>query len=256
MLPFNGDLKGQTAADLPQWCDLSLQPFGNVEKAQGDEIYVVWTGRQTGLFYDRYVCRQRTSRCTLMHSTSEDVAEAVEGQPFATYAKFSDITDARIGWYLGPVLAGGQANRITMAKWLQAQSESSCLMPRTLTSHPDEERRVKILRQEPRKIIEISDSEDSDDNDSATLESASSAQSVSPSRDDAASSTGEADPPVPVSTSYYTLCGLPLAPAGEGHPYPVIHRVHANALVAALKNRAKLVWVVVRGEAPGVYEDA
>ena len=53
--------------------------------------------------------------------------EAVKNQPFATYAKFSNITDVRIGWYLGPVLAGGEANRVTMDKWLRAQSESSCL---------------------------------------------------------------------------------------------------------------------------------
>ena len=113
---------------------------------------------------------------------------------------------------------------------------------------------MKILRQEPRKIIEISDSDDSDD--SATLRSASSAPSVSPSQHGAPSSMSEANPTASVSSSYYALCGLPLASVGEGHPYPIIHRAHVNALLNALKHRVKFVWVVVQGEVPGVYEDA
>ena len=254
MLPLLGDLGGRTAADLPRWCDLSLQPFGDAEKAQGIQIHVVWAGKQTGLFYSRYEHqRQHASKyATLTRLASNDVVEAIEGLPFATYATFNNIDEARVGWYLGPVLAGGDANRATMDKWIQAQGEPGRLVD-MMTAYAHKGRRVKVLRQEPREIIEISDSEDSDDDSVETLSS--SERRSPPPRKRKAAPAGEPEASAEATDSYYTFCGLPLAPAGKDHPRPIVHRVHVDALLAALKNRAKLVWVVVRGEAPGVYED-
>ena len=54
----------------------------------------------------------------------EDVWRMVDGQTFVTYATFKSLAEARVGWYLGLVLAGGEANRKAVDKWAKAQSES------------------------------------------------------------------------------------------------------------------------------------
>ena len=254
MLLLLGDLRGRTAANLPRWCNLSLQPFRDAEKAQGIQIYVVWAGKQTGLFYSRYDHqRQHASKyATLTRLASNDVMEAIEGLLFATYATFNNIDKACVGWYLGLVLTGGDANRATMDKWIQAQGEPGHLVD-MMTAYAHKGRRVKVLHQELREIIEISDSEDSDDDSVETLSS--SEHRSPPPRKCKAAPAAEPEVSAEATDSYYMLCGLPLALAGKDHPCPIIHQVHVDALLAALKNRAKLIWVVVRGEAPGVYED-
>lgn len=93
------------------------------------------------------------------------------------------------------------------------------------------------VRQDPADVIEISDDE------SGTATTNAPAQRAQPVAK-------------PVSDSYYTLKGLPLAPAGPGIPLPVVYPVHMDALTAALKSRAKFFWVVVRGRTPGVYDNA
>lgn len=47
-----GDLKGITAASLPDWCDMSLMLQGDALKAEETDVHVLWTGPRQGLFYD------------------------------------------------------------------------------------------------------------------------------------------------------------------------------------------------------------
>ena len=52
MLPMIiGDLKGITAADLPDWCDMTLMLRGDPKKAVGGWRHVMWDGFEPGLFY-------------------------------------------------------------------------------------------------------------------------------------------------------------------------------------------------------------
>lgn len=50
-----------------------------------------------------------------------DVQRAVEGDELAAYATFQTLLDARVGWFLGPCLAGGKANRATVARWADTE---------------------------------------------------------------------------------------------------------------------------------------
>ena len=48
---LRGDLRGRTIRDLPEWCDLTIAPYGNPAAANGAEVSVVWNGRRPGLYY-------------------------------------------------------------------------------------------------------------------------------------------------------------------------------------------------------------
>lgn len=109
------------------------------------------------------------------------------------------------------------------------------MQPAVLTALSAE--RVCPVLHEPTEVIEISDDSNKD---TSTISMSGSKQS--------------SEAPPLVSASYYTFVDIPLALALPGVPPPVVHKAHLNALIAALKNRAKFIWVVIRGAEPRVYE--
>ena len=46
-----GSVDGLTVDDLPPGCDMTIEPKGNRKAQVKDFIYVVWEGRERGLFW-------------------------------------------------------------------------------------------------------------------------------------------------------------------------------------------------------------
>ncbi|THH23075.1 hypothetical protein EUX98_g8101 [Antrodiella citrinella] len=76
-------LRGVTAKDVPQDSDMSIMPLDE----QGDDacVWVVWEGRQQGLFYQW-----------------DSVLKSIERYPDAQQRKFCNLHSARIAFYTGP----------------------------------------------------------------------------------------------------------------------------------------------------------
>lgn len=47
----------------------------------------------------------------------------MEDYGYATYALFATLDEARAGWYLGPVLAGGRLNQEIVALYIEYASK-------------------------------------------------------------------------------------------------------------------------------------